>query len=130
MTFELQILVWTVLVLFATLMVQGALTPLNQGFAWGLGARDEPRELSVLQGRLKRAVGNSVEALVMFAPLVIAAAIAGVSNGTTQLGAMLFLASRIAFPVCYALGTPYLRTLIWTPGTLGIMMTAYALLTA
>ena len=130
MTFELQILVWAVLVLFATLMVQGLLTPLNQGFVWGLGSRDEARDMSVLQGRMNRAVGNSIEALVMFAPLAIAAAIAGVSNGTTQLGAMLFLGSRVAFPVCYALGVPYLRTLIWMPGTIGIAMIAFALLTS
>ena len=130
MTFELQMLVWAVMVMFATLMVQGLLTPLNQGLVWGLGSRDEARDHSILQGRMRRVVANSIEALAMFTPVVLAAAIAGVSNGTTQLGAMLFLASRAAYPVVYALGLPYVRTLVWMPGVIGVLMIVIALLSA
>lgn len=130
MAYELQILVWVVLIFFATLVVQVLLTLANQGFAWGMGPHDEAPMLTTLQGRINRAVSNTVEALVMFAPLAAICAIAGISNGTTQMGALLFLGSRLAFPVAYALGIPYLRTLVWAPGAAGILMIAYALLSA
>lgn len=128
MTFELQMLVLATVVLFLTIGIQGILTPLNQGFAWGLGARDEARDPSVLQGRMRRAVANGIEAMALFTPLVLAATIAGVSNGTTQLGAILFVAARAAYPVAYALGIPVLRTVIWTVGIVGILLLVVALL--
>ncbi|MFK7945689.1 MAG: MAPEG family protein [Paracoccaceae bacterium] len=130
MTFELHMLVWATLILFATIAVQGFLTPLNQGFAWGLGARDEPRDLSILQGRMRRAVSNGLEAMALFTPLVAATAIAGVSNGTTQLGSILFVAARALYPVVYGLGLPVVRTIIWSAGVVGIVLIAVALLSA
>ena len=124
MTVELQALFWTAVVLFFSVGFQGMLTPLNQGFGWGLGARDETRDFSVLQGRMRRVIANHIEGIMIFVPLIVVAHLAGVSTGMTQTGAVLFVLSRIAYTVVYALGLPYVRTVIWTVGTVGLIMIA------
>ena len=130
MTYELQVVVWVVLVMFATLVVQVLMTIANQGFPWAVGPHDEPPVVSPVQGRVNRAVSNTIEGLVMFAPLALIAAVSGVSNGTTELGATLFLLSRIAFPVAYASGIPFVRTLAWAPGAVGTLLIAFVLISA
>jgi len=130
MTVELAALFGASLLLLVLLMVQGALTPAVQGFAWGLGARDEPRERSVLQRRFDRIVANQIEALAVFAGLVVVATLAGVSTPATEAGAVLFLAGRVGFAAVYAAGLPYVRSLLWGIATLGLLMIAWAVATA
>ena len=128
MTTELICLFWASVLLFAIIAWQGALTPLTQGFAWGLGSRDEPREPSVLQGRLRRVLANHIEGTVVFASLVLVAHLAGISNGMTQTGAILFVAARALFVPVYAAGIPYLRSVVWGAGTIGLIMMMIAIL--
>lgn len=130
MTFELTMLFWAAVTLFVLLAVQGSLTPLTQGLSWGLGARDEPRELSVLQGRMKRVVANHIEGMAVFAVLIMVAHLAGVSTGLTQAGAAMFLGSRILFAVVYAGGLPVVRSLVWSLGAMGLILIGYEILTA
>ncbi|MEO1492386.1 MAG: MAPEG family protein [Pseudomonadota bacterium] len=130
MTIELQALVWTAVILFFSAGVQGMLTPINQGLVWGLGARDEPRDLSVLQGRMRRAVANHIEWTVVFAVLVVVAHLAGISTARTETGAILFAVSRLAYVPVYAAGVPYLRTAVWTVGTVGLVLIAIDVLGA
>lgn len=110
--------------------VQGALTPVTKGFGWGLGARDEPRDISALQGRMKRTVANHIEGLVLFASLVLIALLAGISSSITQTGAMVFVAARIAFAVFYILGIPVVRSVFWGGSVLGLLMIASAVIPA
>lgn len=130
MTFELQMLFWTAVLLFGLVLVQGALVPINQGFAWGLGARDEPRDMTALQGRMTRIVNNQIEGLAVFAVLIITAHLSGVSTGLTQLGAGLFLGARVGFAVVYAAGLPVIRSALWGLGATGLAMIAVEVLTA
>lgn len=130
MTFELTMLLWVALTLIGLLAIQGSLTPINQGFAWGLGARDEPREMTAFQGRMKRIVNNHVEGMVIFAVLVLIAHLAGISTTLTQIGAGLYLASRVLFALVYMSGLPVIRTVVWTVGTVGLFMIAFEILTA
>lgn len=128
MTFELQMLFWTAIVMIVTLAIQGALTPLTQGFGWALGSRDVPREISPLQGRMRRIVSNHVEGIAVFAALILVAHLAGVSNSLTQTGALLFVLARIAYVGVYMLGIPVLRTVVWSVGTVGLFLIAAAIL--
>ena len=60
MGFELQAVVWTTVILTALIGFQGGLVPVNQGFVWGLGNRDEAREKTALQTRTARTVANHI----------------------------------------------------------------------
>jgi len=127
MSFELQMLLVSVAILFVLLAVQGTLVPLTQGFAWGLGPRDAPRDRSVLQGRAARTVANQIEAMGLFVPLVVVVELAGASNSLTAAGAALFVAARAAFALFYLAGVPVLRSLSWGTAVVGLAMMAVPL---
>ena len=130
MTFELTMLFWVATTLFVLMIMQGALTPITQGFAWGLGSRDTPQEPSVLQGRMTRIVANHIEGMLVFAALVIVAHLGGISSSLTELGAALYLGARIVFALVYMAGVPVLRSAVWGVSALGIGLIAFEILTA
>lgn len=129
MSYELWVLVITSLMLLALYLMQGAYTTVKAP-KWGISARDEVGAPSVFSGRAERTVRNHIEALMVFAPLVLVAHLAGVSNSLTVWGAGLFLGSRLLFVPLYLLGVPALRTLVWFGGVVGTVLIGYALLTA
>lgn len=75
-----------------------------------------------------RVVDNHREGLTMFAPLVLIAAVAQISNQWTVLGAQLFFYSRLAHAVLYIAGVPLVRPLAWTVGLIGTFMVLLAVL--
>ena len=81
-------------------------------------------------GRAKRAHLNMIENLVLFAALVLVAAISGKANATTAMGAVIFFWSRLAYAVIYVAGIPWLRTLTWFVSVIGMAMIAWVLLQA
>ena len=130
MTIELQALFGVSAILLVLITIQGGLVPATHGIKWGLGPRDEPRDPSVMQGRLKRIVANHLEGMAMFAPLVLIAHVIGVSTPITVAGALIFVFARAAFAVIYIMGVPVLRSAAWGVGLLGIMMIGFELLRA
>ena len=66
--------------------------------------------------RARRAHVNAIENLAVFAPLVLVAAIAGVSTPATVLAAKSYLVARLVHYVVYAVGIPVVRTLAFTAG--------------
>lgn len=78
--------------------------------------------------RARRAHANAVENLVVFATLVLAAAVMGVSTPATMFAAKLYFVSRLAHYIVYAAGLPVVRTLAFTGGFVATMMVAGALL--
>jgi len=127
MTVELACLFWATAMLFLLICVQGATVPLVQGFAWGLGPRDETRERSVFQRRMDRIVANHLEGLAVFAGLVTTGHLAGISTPATEAGAVTFLAARGAFAAVYAFGIPYLRSAAWGIGAIALLTMAAAI---
>ncbi|MEL7153578.1 MAG: MAPEG family protein, partial [Pseudomonadota bacterium] len=81
-------------------------------------------------GRLARTVNNSMEAAVLFVPLVFASQVLGTSNALTQYGAVAFVAARLAYAVLYPLGIVGLRTLVWNVGLASLAAMAAGLLVA
>ena len=75
--------------------------------------------------RARRAHLNAIENLAVFAPLVIVAALVGVSTKTTVLAAQVYVFARLAHYVIYTLGIPVVRTLAFLASsiaTLGIAL--------
>ena len=130
MAFELQAVGVTTLILFLLLMYQGALVPIYQGFAWGLGSRDAPKDKTALQNRAARTVANHIEGMMLFVPLVLIVELAQLTSSLTILGAWLYVIGRLAFAPLYLLGVPYLRSLVWAVAVGGIMLIGYEVLIA
>jgi len=84
--------------------------------------------LSPWAQRMKAAHTNSVENLVAFGPLAVAVVLAGVTDETTALTAMVFVIARTAYIVIYTLGIPVLRTLAFLVGWLCTLALALRLL--
>jgi uncharacterized MAPEG superfamily protein len=119
---ELSLLVWAALLTLvqAVVAVQGAM--MQVGLSTLAGNRDGMPELKGWAGRATRAHRNMLENLVLFAALVLVAAIADKTNSTTLLGAQIFLYARIVYALVYIAGIPWLRTAVWTVSVVGLAM--------
>jgi uncharacterized MAPEG superfamily protein len=127
MTIELTMLVYSVALLFVLVLIQAAAGVLAQGLPEMAGSRDALPEPKPFQARTKRMVDNHREGLVLFAPLVLVAALAHVSTPMTVLGAQLFFYARIAHALLYVTGVPWVRPLAWGAGIVGTVMIFAAL---
>lgn len=131
MTAPLRLLVcmavftWIV-ALMASLVRARAWTP--RGMLLALGNRADMPEPSPAAARLDRASRNTLENFLLFAALVLAAHVAGISSPRLTLGAQLFAWSRVAFVLVYWAGIPYLRTLVWGVGVVGLGLIAATML--
>ncbi|UDL93735.1 MAPEG family protein [Lichenihabitans sp. PAMC28606] len=66
--------------------------------------------------RARRAHLNAIENLAVFAPLVLIAAIAGISTPATVIAAWTYVGARFVHYVIYAAGIPVIRTLAFLVG--------------
>lgn len=128
MTYELWVLALNAVILLVLYGAQGLDTVLNAP-KWGLGARDDMRDASNYAGRLSRTVRNQIEAIAVFAPLVLIAHLLELSSEMTIWAAGLFLGARVLYAPLYLLGIAYLRTLVWAAGYIACAILAYAVLT-
>jgi uncharacterized MAPEG superfamily protein len=78
--------------------------------------------------RARRAHLNAIENLVVFAPLVLVAAIVDVSTRATVLSAQIYVAARLAHYVIYTAGIPVVRTIAFLVGSIATVVIAAALL--
>lgn len=127
MTPELTYLALSIALFFLVVLVQATAGILNNGGVAMMNNRDNLKPPTVFQARMKRLTDNFRENLWFFAPLVLIAAVAGISNQWTVLGAQIFLYSRIAHAVWYAFGWPILRGFFWLFGVIGCTMIFLAL---
>src|SRR3984893_4615923 len=94
------------------------------------GNRQDLPDMVLWAGRARRAHLNMIENLVLFAALVLIAAVAGKANATTAMGTSIFCGARLAYAVIYLIGIPWLRTLAWFVSVIGMAMIAWVLLQA
>ena len=120
MTIELWMLLGSSMLLFALVMLQQLHVDLTLGPKYALSNREEAKPNTGISGRIDRAILNLRENLLLFAPVVLILAIAKVSNGSTQNGAILFFVARILHAVTYVLGITMIRSLAWFAGIVGI----------
>ncbi len=128
MTTELTMLAYAAALLLVLIVVQATSAILAQGMPAMAGNRDDLPPPKPFQARTRRLVDNHREGLTLFAPLILAAAVGHVSNGTTVLGAELFFYARLAHAILYLLGVPWVRALAWGVGMVGTIMVLAAVL--
>jgi len=95
----------------------------TRGLPWAAGPRDEPgAALGKIAGRLDRAYRNFLETFPFFAAAVLLNHVLDKSTPTSVLGAQVYVWARLLYVPAYALGVPFVRTLIWAASLAGIVM--------
>jgi len=117
---ELTLLACAVGLTFIQIIVAVLLTLPQVGLPALLGNRDDMPKIEGAADRAHRAYRNMFESMILFAPLVLAASLAGRANATVILGAQIFLWSRLAYAIIYVIGIPALRTLAWAAAIIGM----------
>lgn len=97
------------------------------GLAAYVGSRDDLPALPRYGDRAERAARNMLESLPLFlTAAVLCIVMERVSNGA-MLGAQVFFWARLAYAVLYIAGVPWLRSLTWTIGFVGVLAVAWPL---
>jgi len=128
MSVELTMLAYSAGLLFLLVLVQAAAGIRSLGVVPLANSRDDLPAPTGFHARMLRVVDNHREGLTIFAPLVLIAGVAHISNGTTVLGAQLFFYSRVVHAGLYLLGVPMIRPLAWAVGLVGAVMVFAALM--
>jgi uncharacterized MAPEG superfamily protein len=100
----------------------GAVMNRDVGVEWNASPRDGQPEFSPLTGRLRRAVDNHFEGLILFTIAVLLVALTDKDSLLTGLCAWLYLLARILYIPAYALGWSPWRSLIWAVGFLATLV--------
>ena len=122
MPYELQMLVWSVILAIVQMVVAVLGAQSQIGLPTLAGNRENMPALTGWGLRAQRAHLNMLESLVVFAIVVLVAHAIGRMNETTALGAALFFWGRLAYAIVYVIGVPWLRTAVWAVSVAGILM--------
>lgn len=123
MNVELQMLIWSVALGLVQAIVAATGMVGQRGLGWAASPRDKVLgPMEGVAGRLERARANFMETFALFATVVLAGCLLQRHTAATALGAQLYFWARLVYVPVYALGIPYLRTLIWTVSMVGIVM--------
>ncbi len=129
MTPQLVLLGWTLVLALVHIGAAALARRAQEPPLWAAGARDEPApQYTGLAARLSRAQANLFETLPVFIGAVLLAHVAGRDGALAGWGCALYFWSRVAYLPIYALGTPYVRTVIWLVGTGGLCLVIAACL--
>ena len=125
---ELAFVVWAVVLTFVQMLLAVSGATLQVGLPALAGNREGLAPCTGWAGRAARAHHNMLENLVLFAALVLVAALAGRTNSATLLGAQIFFWARLAYAVIYVAGIPWLRTAVWSISVVGLALIFFQLL--
>jgi uncharacterized MAPEG superfamily protein len=130
MTRDLLFVAYSAVLAWVMLMTSSLLrtrwyTP--KGVVLACGNRENLPEPRPIAARADRASKNMLENFVLFAALVLAARVGGVPNARIELGAGVFFWARVVYFAVYLAGVPYLRTVVWSVGVVGMAMIAAAM---
>ena len=119
---EMTLLLWAVLLAFVQMLVAVTGATMQVGLPLLAGNREGLAPCTGWAGRAARAHHNMLESLVLFAALVLIAAVGGKTNAMTLLGAQLFFWARLAYAVVYLAGIPWARTAVWFVSVIGLAL--------
>jgi len=122
MSTELELLVWSAVLALVQMLIAVLGAQTQVGLPRLAGNREDLPALSGWAARAQRAHLNLLESLAVFAIAVLVAEVAGRTNETTALGAMIFFWGRVAYALVYLIGVPWLRTAVWAVATAGILL--------
>ena len=124
MSLDLKYLFFSVVLTFVQMLIAAAAANQAVGLPALAGNREGLPEMTGFAWRAKRAHLNMVENMVLFAALVLIAAVAGKANAMTATGALIFFWARLVYALIYLLGVAWLRTVAWAVSVVGMVMIA------
>ena len=122
MTADLWALVAAMLLAVVQLTLSSVLTLRQLGGAWVAGARDEPREVTGVSGRLVRAHRNLLEIFPQFVAALFLVHAAHAAGSLSTIGAWLFVVARLLYVPAYAFGPMGARPICWLAEQVGIFV--------
>lgn len=99
-----------------TLFAVPANVELGTGYTTSPRDRPPSRPMSIVTGRLQRALNNHFEGLVLFTVAVVVVTLGHQSTAVTQTAAWTYLGARVLYIPAYALGWRPWRSAIWGLG--------------
>jgi uncharacterized MAPEG superfamily protein len=113
----------SVVLLMVHVLLQSRIATKELGRDWNAGPRDENRKpKSTLAGRAARASANFRETYPAFVVLVLGLAVAGDAWYLGFVGTLVWFVARIVYIPLYLGGVPYVRSLVWVIGMIGLVM--------
>ena len=127
MPVELKVLGYAALLQFVQFIVMAIPVNVQLGVAYTGGNRDEQKQVTGVAGRLKRALDNHFEGLILFTIAVLVVTLGDASSQLTEYCAWAYLWARVLYVLAYASGVFLVRSLIWS---VGFIATAVMLIAA
>jgi uncharacterized MAPEG superfamily protein len=125
---ELQMLFCVIALGIVQLLVAVLVSVGGRGMPWAIGPRDDVgAPLGKFGGRLERAYWNFLETFAFFAAAVLLAHALDKTTPNSVLGAQIYVWARLLYIPAYVFAIPFLRTLIWAAGLVGIVMVMSAI---
>lgn len=106
----------------AQIGLAGAAMNKDAGVDWNTSPRDTRPEFSAMTGRLRRAVDNHFEGLILFTIAVLLVMITDTDSLLTAVCAWIYLLARVLYIPAYALGWSPWRSAIWATGFLATLV--------
>lgn len=126
MNVELTVLAWGCILALVHIFAAGHVKTRQYGATWNMGPRDEALPPPTpLVGRLMRAQANYFETFPVMVAAILIITVAGLSTRWTGIGALIWIAARIAYLPVYAMGIPVLRSLLFMVSLAGLLMTLW-----
>lgn len=122
LSIELRVLGLSALVWMGLLLIAAIGASRQVGSAYLMGPRDDQRPLEGRVARLKRALDNHTEGLVLFAVAVLVVELGHGGSAATTACAIAYLAARTLYIPAYAYGWTPARSLIWNVGFLATLL--------
>ncbi|MEJ2602934.1 MAG: MAPEG family protein [Gammaproteobacteria bacterium] len=116
MPVELKVLGYAALLQFVQFVLMAVPVNVQLGTAYTGGNRDEQKMPWGVAGRLKRALDNHFEGLILFTIAVVVVVLGDASSPVTEGAAWAYLIARVLYVPAYASGVFLVRSLIWTVG--------------
>jgi uncharacterized MAPEG superfamily protein len=114
MPVEIKVLGFAGLLQFVQFVLMAVPVNLQLGTAYTGSNRDEERRATGVAGRLKRALDNHFEGLILFTIAVVVVVLGDASSPFTEKCAWIYLVGRILYVPAYASGVYLVRSIIWT----------------
>ena len=127
MPVELKVLGYAALLQVVQFVLMAVPVNLQLGVAYTGGNRDVQEQATGVPGRLKRALDNHFEGLILFTIAVLVVVLGEASNELTENCAWAYFWARVLYVPAYASGIFLVRSLIWT---VGFIATAVMLIAA
>ncbi len=128
MPVELKVLGYAALLQFVQFVLMAVPVNVQLGTDYTGGNRDEQKLPWGVAGRLKRALDNHFEGLILFTIAVIVVVLGDASSSVTETAAWVYLVARILYVPAYASGVFLIRSLIWTFGFVATLVMLVAAL--